>query len=581
MPFRRKLLRSFVVAAMGLSMASFQGNAFAEQAAGADSSAKPADWSRNAVIYQVYPRSFADSDGDGIGDLPGVTSRLPYLGKLGVDAVWLSPFYKSPQADAGYDVTDYRVVDPMFGKLEDFDEMLKKAHAMGIKIIVDLVPNHTSDEHVWFQEALKSPPGSPERARYIFRDGKGKDGELPPNNWPSVFGKAAWDRVPGEKQWYLHLFDSKQPDLNWDNPEVRAEFEKVLRFWLDRGVDGFRVDVAHGLIKVQGLPDIDIKEGQENAGALVGPMWDQDGVHEIYRSWRKVLDSYPGKRIMVAEAWVNPKERLAHYIRPDEMNQAFNFDYLMTKWDAKAFKEVIDYSLALSASVNAPTTWVTSNHDTVRATSRYGLKELGAHALPGNGIGPKSPQPDEALGLRRARALAMLTMALPGSSYIYQGEELGLPEHTTLEAKYRQDPMFIRTKGGEIGRDGCRIPLPWKADAPSFGFGPSNKTWLPQPASYAKYAVDREESAPDSTLKLYRQILELRREYKLGDGKLSWVDSGKKDVLTFDNGDVRVVINLGEQSVPFPAGGTLVLSSEPLKDQDTLPGNTAVWLTRS
>ncbi|GAB3370567.1 glycoside hydrolase family 13 protein [Azotobacter armeniacus] len=575
--FRRKFLGTTLATAVALSLTSLYGSAYA---AGTTAAQADPNWARNSVIYQIYPRSFADGDGNGIGDLSGVVSRLPYLDKLGVDALWLSPFYKSPQADAGYDVADYRVVDPMFGSNEDFERLLKEAHARGMKVIVDLVPNHTSDEHAWFQAALKAKPGSPERARYIFRDGRGENGELPPNNWPSVFGKAAWDRVPGEKQWYLHLFDSKQPDLNWDNPEVHAEFEKVLRFWLDRGVDGFRIDVAHGLIKVKGLPDLEIEEGRENAGALVGPMWDQDGVHEIYRAWHKVLEEYPGKRILVAEAWVSPRERLANYVRSDEMQQAFNFDYLMTTWDAGAFKDVIDSSMALMDTVDAPTTWVTSNHDTVRAPSRYGLKELGAHALPGNGIGPNTTQPDEALGLHRARALAMLTLGLPGSTYIYQGEELGLPEHTTMEGKYRQDPMFLRTKGEEVGRDGCRVPLPWKADAPSFGFGPSDKTWLPQPASYARYAVDRQEGKDGSTLELYRKILELRQEFALGDGKLQWVDSAK-DVLAFDNGDLRVLVNFGTQATALPEGAEVLLSSESLQEPGKLPANTAVWLKRT
>jgi len=576
--FRRKFLGTTVMTAVALSLASLYGGAFA---ATSQATQTGEDWARNSVIYQIYPRSFGDGDGNGIGDIPGVISRLPYLDKLGVDALWLSPFYKSPQADAGYDVANYRLVDPMFGSNEDFERLLKEAHARGIKVIVDLVPNHTSDEHAWFQAALKSPPGSPERARYIFRDGRGENGELPPNNWPSIFGKSAWDRVPGEKQWYLHLFDSKQPDLNWDNPEVRAEFEKVLRFWLDRGVDGFRVDVAQSLIKEKGLPDVDESQ-YTNEGAMVGPMWNQPPVHEIYRSWRKILDSYPGKRIMVAEAFVNPREQLADYIRPDEMDQAFNFEYLMTKWDASAYRHTIDSSMALPASVGAPTTWVTSNHDIVRAPSRLGLKELGRHAFPGNGINASMPQPDEALGLRRARALAMLTLALPGSAYIYQGEELGLPEHTTMEGKYRQDPMFLRAKGEKlgIGRDGCRVPLPWKADAPSFGFGPSDKTWLPQPASYARYAVDRQDGKDGSTLELYRKILELRQEFALGDGKLQWVDSAK-DVLAFDNGDLRVVINMGEQATALPEGGQVLLSSEPLQETGKLPGNTAVWLKRS
>jgi alpha-glucosidase len=534
-------------------------------------------WWRSAVIYQIYPRSFADADGDGIGDLPGIASRLPYLAQLGVDAIWLSPFYQSPQADAGYDVTDYRRVDPLFGTLDDFDRMLRQAHELGLRVIVDLVPNHTSDEHAWFKAALAAPPGSPERARYLFRDGKGAHGERPPNNWQSVFGGAAWSRAPGDRQWYLHLFDRRQPDLNWEHPEVRAEFEDVLRFWLDRGVDGFRIDVAHGLIKAAGLPDwaghTAMVEGTDNASTDAGPMWDQDGVHAIYRGWRRVLDAYPGERMMVAEAWVKPPSRLARYLRPDEMQQAFNFDYLLTHWNAAEFRTVIDSSLAVAAAAGAPTTWVMSNHDTVRHSSRYGLRVPGACP---RGIDAASEQPDEALGLRRARAAACLTLALPGSAYIYQGDELGLPEHTSMPARYRQDPAFFRTGGKEIGRDGCRVPLPWRADAPSFGFGPTKKSWLPQPKSFAHYAVDRQEGVPASTLQLYRQLLQLRRAHALGTGQLVWLPSAK-DVLAFDNGTIRAVINLGKQPVRLPQG-QLLLSSEPLPDPATLPGNTAAWL---
>ncbi|WP_090624722.1 glycoside hydrolase family 13 protein [Azotobacter beijerinckii] len=530
-------------------------------------------WWTDAIIYQIYPRSFADANGDGIGDLPGIASRLPYLKRLGVDALWLSPFYRSPQADAGYDVADYREVDPLFGTLEDFDRLLHEAHALGIKVIVDLVPNHTSDEHAWFQAALKSPPGSPERARYLFRDGRSANGELPPNNWQSVFGGQAWSRAPGDHQWYLHLFDGKQPDLNWDSPQVRAEFEDVLRFWLDLGVDGFRVDVAHGLVKDSELPDA---EHRKENGVLVGPMWDQDGVHEIYRAWRRILDEYPGERMMVAEAVVGSHSR-PNYLRPDEMQQAFNFDYLLLEgWEAAAFRNVIDASLALSAAVGATTTWVTSNHDVVRAPSRYGLSKPGLHP---RGIDAAGEQPDEALGLRRARALALLTLALPGSAYLYQGEELGLPEHTTLEARYRQDPMFVRTQGADIGRDGCRVPLPWRTQAPSLGFGSGDKSGLPQPAAYARYAVDRQEGVSGSTLELYRQILQLRREYTLGKGQLRWLDADQ-DVLAFDNGDLRVLINFGAQPTALPAGGQVLLSSEQLEEPGELPGNMAVWLTR-
>jgi alpha-glucosidase len=536
------------------------------------------EWWRSAVIYQIYPRSFADSDGDGIGDLPGITAKLPYLGRLGIDAIWLSPFYLSPQADAGYDVADYRVVDPLFGTLDDFDRMLEQAHALGMRVIVDLVPNHTSDEHAWFQAALQSPPGSAQRARYLFRDGKGEHGNLPPNNWQSVFGGNAWSRAPGDSQWYLHLFDRRQPDLNWDHPDVRSEFEDVLKFWLDRGVDGFRVDVAHGLVKAPGLPDwagqAAMVEGTEGGDDNPGPMWDQEDVHEIYRSWRRLLDSYPGERMMVAEAWIAPQARLTRYIRPDEMQQAFNFDYLLTHWDAAEIKAVVDSSLAASAAVGAPTTWVMSNHDSVRHTSRYGLSKPGARP---KGIAADGEQPDEALGLRRARAAAFLTLALPGSAYIYQGEELGLPEHTTLEAHYRQDPAFFRTNGEEIGRDGCRVPLPWLADAPSFGFGPSEKSWLPQPENFARYAVDRQEGVYGSTLELYRQLLQLRHDYKLGNGQLRWQSSDSSDVLSFDNGTLCAVINLGMRPVTLPPG-RLLLSSEQRDASGRLPGNAAAWL---
>ncbi|RFU44971.1 glycoside hydrolase family 13 protein [Paraburkholderia sp. DHOC27] len=538
-------------------------------------------WWHSAVIYQIYPRSFADADGDGIGDLPGITARLPYLARLGVDALWLSPFYRSPQADAGYDVADYRAVDPLFGTLHDFEQLLREAHALGMKVIVDLVPNHTSDEHAWFQVALQSAPGSPERARYIFRNGKGQHGELPPNDWQSVFGGNAWSRAPGDTQWYLHLFDRRQPDLNWDNPEVHEEFEDVLHFWLERGVDGFRVDVAHGLIKAPGLPDWSgqaaMVEGTQDSNIKAGPMWDQEGVHDIYRAWRRVLDAYPGERMMVAEAWIAPPERLVRYIRPDEMQQAFNFDYLLAHWHAAEFRKVIDASLAASASVGAPTTWVMSNHDSVRHTSRFGLSTPGARP---KGIDAASEQPNEALGLRRARAAAMLTLALPGSAYLYQGEELGLPEHTTLDAHYRQDPAFFRTHGEEIGRDGCRVPMPWQADAPSFGFGPSQKSWLPQPSNFVRYAVDRQDGVSGSTLELYRQLLQLRREYALGVGQLRWVEesaTANTEVLVFDNGSLRAVINFGLEPAALPAG-TVLMSSEPLDAAGRLSGNSAAWL---
>jgi alpha-glucosidase len=539
-----------------------------------------AAWWRDAVIYQIYPRSFADSDGDGMGDLPGVTGRLPLLRDLGVDAVWLSPFYPSPQNDAGYDVADYRSVDPRFGTLDDADAMIAGAHALGLKVIVDLVPNHTSDEHVWFRQALAAPPGSPERDRYIFRDGRGESGDEPPNTWRSVFGGGAWQRVvepdgtPG--QWYLHLFDVTQPDLNWGNADVRAEFVAVLRFWLDRGVDGFRVDVAHGLIKEKDLAD------WHYPSAILGglgeegpppPMWDQDGVHEIYQQWRAVLDTYPGDRVLVAEAWVQPAERLARYVRPDEMHQAFNFEYLDAPWSADPLRKVIEQSLAANDAVGATTTWVLSNHDVVRHSTRLGypVGEPRPH-----GIGIEDPQPDTALGLRRARAATLQMLALPGSAYLYQGEELGLPEHTTMPDEYRQDPAWFRSGHAERGRDGCRVPIPWEADAPSYGFGPADASWLPQPPVWAEYALDRQRDVPGSTYELYRSALRLRREHRLGAGALTWVEA-PADVLAFRTGDVLVLTNFGDSPAELPPGARVLLSSEPLDADGRVPTDVTVW----
>ncbi len=550
----------------------------------ADGTVEP--WWRSAVIYQVYPRSFADSDGDGMGDLGGVVERLPHLAALGVDAVWLSPFYTSPQCDAGYDVADYRDVDPLFGTLADADRLVETAHALGIRVVVDLVPNHTSSEHVWFRAALAAAPGSPERARYLFRDGRGEDGAQPPNDWRSVFGGRAWTRVtepdgtPG--QWYLHLFDSGQPDLDWTNPEVRAEFEDVLRFWLDRGVDGFRVDVASGLVKEEGLPDWDheqhlLDDGSSSDGRRP-PMWDQDGVHDVYRAWRRVLDSYDGDRMMVAEAWVHPPERLARYVRADEMHQAFNFDFLQSSWDAEQLRGVVERVLAENERVGAPATWVLSNHDVVRHTTRLALPKGTPRP---NGIGADDPQPDEELGLRRGRAATLVMLALPGSAYLYQGEELGLPEHTTLPDDARQDPAWFRTKGAERGRDGCRVPIPWSADAPSLGFGPSGRTWLPQPAAWARSAADVQDGVEGSTLELYRAALRLRRAHDLGHGTLEWLDGldggPEHGVLAFATNGVTVVANTGALPVDLPPGEVLLASGD-LAADGALPPDTTVWL---
>jgi alpha-glucosidase len=528
-------------------------------------------WWRHAVTYQVYVRSFADSDGDGVGDLRGVTARLAYLRDLGVDALWLTPFYTSPQHDHGYDVADYEDVDPLFGTLADADDLVRQAHDQGLKVIVDLVPNHTSSEHAWFRAALAAAPGSPERARYLFRDGRGPDGAEPPNNWRSVFGGTAWTRLP-DGQWYLHLFDTTQPDLDWRNPEVGDLFEAVLRFWLDRGVDGFRVDVAHGLLKEASLRDQVVEEGEEPAsGADLDaehsmverplrddPMWDQPEVHDVYRRWHRVLADYPGDRMTVAEAWTQTAESMARYVRSDEMSQAFNFSWLLAPWSAEAFADVIRRTLEELAEVDAAPTWVLSNHDVVRHATRYGG-------------GP--------VGVARARAATLAMLALPGSAYLYQGEELGL-ENVDVPPEARQDPAWLRTH--RDWRDGCRVPIPWSGDAPPYGFGPgTGQPWLPQPLDWAGLSVAAEEQDPDSTLAFYKAALAARRKHTADEPEeVKLLDAGR-DILAFTRGGLTVVLNAGVDAVDLPAGDVLLASAafdgQSLEGR-LLPADTAVWL---
>ena len=527
-----------------------------------------ARWWRDAAIYQIYVRSFADSNGDGEGDLAGIRERLPHLAELGIDAIWLTPFYVSPLADGGYDVADYRDVDPRFGTLADFDGLLQAAHSLGIRMIIDVVPNHSSSAHRWFRAAVAAEPGAPERARYIFRDGKGPDGGKPPNNWKSIFGGPAWTRLKRPdgtpEQWYLHLFDPEQPDFDWTHPEVHTEFDDVLRFWLDRGVDGFRIDVAHGMVKDPALPDIDPGAKADLLdGSTSLPYFDQDGVHAIYRRWSALAASYPGERALVAEAWVEDADRVARYLRPDELHQAFNFEYLTAPWDAARLRAVVDASLAANGAVGATTTWVLSNHDVVRHVTRFGG-------------GPR--------GLHRARAAALLTLGLPGSVYLYQGEELGLPEVTDLPEDTLQDPTWKRSGHSDRGRDGCRVPLPWEGTAEPYGFGPEGSVpWLPMPVSWAGLSRAAQRGTPGSTLELYTGALRLRRELDgLGDGALRWLEAPEGVLYFAREAGVRVAVNLTAEPVELAASGEVLLASGPDAEcadgRLRLPAETAVWL---
>ncbi|MBM9504240.1 glycoside hydrolase family 13 protein [Actinacidiphila acididurans] len=542
--------------------------------------AEHAQWWRDAVIYQVYPRSFADGDGDGIGDLTGVRDRLPYLADLGVDALWFSPWYASPQADAGYDVADYRRIDPAFGTLEQAEALIAEAHALGLQIVVDVVPNHVSDRHAWFREALAAGPGAEARDLFWFRPGRGAYGELPPNDWQSVFGGSAWartanpDGTPGE--WYLHLFAPEQPDLNWNNPKVREEHESVLRFWFDRGADGVRIDSATMPAKDPALPDFD-----HTAPPAPHPYIDRDDVHDIYRAWRALADGYERPRALIGEVWLGDPERFAAYLRPDEMHSAFNFDYLNCPWDAAALRRVIDATLAAHASVGAPATWVLSNHDVTRHVTRYGRADTSF----GLSLRQHKAPTDLELGTRRARAALLLDLALPGGCYLYQGEELGLWEVEDIPDELRQDPIFHRTGGTDIGRDGCRVPLPWSGDRPPFGFSPEGATappWLPQPQQWAAYTAQAQEGRAESMLTFYRTALRLRRaERGLRGPDFRWLPGIPAGVLGFARGDgFSCLANLSGAATPLPEDADVVLASDPGLDRAAreLPSDTTVWL---
>jgi alpha-glucosidase len=534
------------------------------------------DWWRTAVVYQAYVRSFADANDDGTGDLAGVRARLPYLRGLGIDAIWFSPWYPSPLADSGYDVTDYRAIDPRYGTLAEAELLIREAQATGVRIIVDIVPNHVSQQHDWFRAALRSAPGSDERGRFWFRPGTGDSGEVPPNGWQSIFGGPAWTRtkdadgIPGE--WYLHLFAPEQPDLNWTHPDVWREHEDVLRFWFDRGVSGIRIDSAALLVK-----DPALVEQREHYAAGEHPFTDRDDLHDIYRRWRQIADSYASPRVLVGELWLPDAERFAKYLRPDELHTAFNFDFLGCPWDATALRASITATLAAHAPVDAPATWVLANHDVTRTVTRYGRADTSfSFDTKREGV-----PTDLRVGERRARAAALLTMALPGSVYMYQGEELGLPEVENIPAERRQDPMYFRSDGLSPGRDGCRVPIPWSGTVPPFGFSKhGTRTWLDQPADWADRTVAAQRDDPASMLALYQAAVRIRRTEVVRVPGFAWLPA-EAGVIAFARGDeFACITNLSPHPVDLPADAAVLLRSD-AREGGQLPPDTTAWLRRS
>jgi alpha-glucosidase len=538
------------------------------------------DWWRTGVVYQIYPRSFADADGDGVGDLPGVRSRLGYLAELGVDAIWMTPFYPSPLADGGYDITDHRDVDPRLGSLDDLDGLVGDAHRLGLRILIDIVPNHTSERHPWFSEALAAGPGSPARNRYVFRPGVGPDGALPPSDWRSHFGGSAWERVM-DGEWYLHLFAREQPDLNWDNPEIRAYFLGTLRFWADRGVDGFRIDASHMLVKdlsepLRSQPTLDLSLPVDGTD----PLYDRDELHEIYRSWRKVLNDYDPPRMTIAETWMPTSFRTYLYARPDELGQVFDFALLKSPWDAASYRRIIAISLddhRRHADDGGGLTWVLSSHDVPRHASRLALPpdaDLNGWLLSRG----TDPAVEIDTGRRRARAATLMMLALPGCAYLYQGEELGLPEVVDLPVDALNDPIWRRTNGAVAGREGCRVPIPWTITGPSFGFGVAG-SWLPQPDWFTALSREAQDGDPGSSLTLYRRALAVRRAVQTGDCEVTWIDDVPAGVLHFRRSNGwECLVNLGENPVPLPNRPLLLASIDLGPAPSLLPTDAAVWL---
>jgi alpha-glucosidase len=490
-------------------------------------------WKRN-VVYQIYPRSFADGSGDGVGDLPGLRARLDHLSWLGVDALWLSPFYRSPMADFGYDVADHCDVDPLFGTLEDFDRLLADAHARDLRVIVDFVPAHTSSEHPWFRDARASRE-SPRRGWYVWRDPAPDGGQ--PNNWRAAFlDRSAWtlDRATG--QYYLHSFLPEQPDLDWANPEVVQAMHAVLRFWLDRGVDGFRADVVHNIGKDPVLADLTGKLARLPSGVFN----DRPETHALLRDLRRLLDRYPGDRMMVGEVTLSTRQVATYYGEDDELHLVFNFPPLHCPWDAALWRRRIERVQEELDPRGAWPTWVLSNHDGPRHRTRYGSEA-------------------------RARAAAVLLLGLRGTPFLYQGEELGLADAEVPEAR-RVDPG---------GRDGCRAPIPWDATP---GHGWPAEPWLPFPPEAARRNVERLRADPGSILHLYRRLLALRRASPALNGGTQTLLDAPGGVLAWRReapGDARVVlVNFTPEERAVPAMGTarVALSSAGAREDRDFDG---------
>ena len=551
-------------------------------------------WWQEAVVYQLYPRSFADANGDGRGDFEGIRSHLDYLRDLGIDAIWMSPCFPSPQRDHGYDVADYFDVEPTYGTLDDFDRLVADAKARKIRIMLDIVPNHCSSDHAWFQAALKAAPGSPERARFWFRDGKGPNGDEPPNNWRAIFGGPAWTRVteadgsPG--QWYEHTFTPWQPDFNWYNHDVLDYFDRMLVFWFDRGVDGIRVDAVPVLGKHPDMPDSPpappgLTDGQQWRYNIYGHFYPT--AHDVWKRWRTVIDDYerthPGRHLVTISESYGPPEELLRYMQGDEFHQSFAFDLMLITWLAAPIRAAITDSLDMLASVGGAPAWTLNNHDTQRIVTRLGrLNANDPAAWTGNNLLYVDAPIDLELGRRRARAAVTLAAALPGALYLYQGEELGLEEVLDMPDQAREDPLFIRSNGKELGRDGCRVPLPWTTDATtSYGFSPAPVApWLPQPKDWADLSAERQVADPQSMLAWYRTVLAHR---PLLSGDLQWVDTDLPECVAFERDGALILANVGPDAIELPAelvsGRSLILASQPDATMQLVPSDTCVWMS--